>query len=345
MSNRRMLFTGLIAPPPPPPYIRGREGSIRVWLDSRAYDYIAVRPYDYDKNVQLGPNDGSYKTYKTIVVGDYEWMVDNLFIEYVNRMGTALAWANLTQPAIDQMNQSYQVQNNVSLDKFNKINGSYVGSYDTASSFRKSFKVYDPTNGNLLDGWDLPYYVDFLSLMGLAPQSKPTVFENVSDFLFASQSDVGDDYRADWFKSLNISGLGFTPLGRRHSNFEGVGGQTYMGYKVESSFRMKDYTVGQMVFDWTMGIALYTNLYHFGQARYCRRLSDGELGYKLYVAADNDMVLCVAATETLPYPLLSHGCERGIATRYLDKNKMTVRSSWSQIQAEASAITSAISVY
>lgn len=328
----------------PDVYQKGSEGQVLLWLNSSAYDYIGVKPYDYDNNVALGANDGSYKTYKTRTIGEYEWLSQNLFIEYANRMGTALAWANFDQNVINQMNQEYQQKSNIPLSDFLQINGSYITLYDTGSSYRSSYKFYTQRNGAQISGWDLPNSTDFFQMFGQAPTISNDPVTNIMNFLGANKADVPADYTADWFEYKNTSGFTMTPLGRRHSSQEGIGAQKWFGYKVESTLRLKDYPKGMILFNRNTGIDISSNLYHFSQARYCRVKTDQELGYKIYVDDCNDQLVMYPITKVTQFTELPKGLERGIALRYANMGEMKILKKWSEIKEEAAQIRKAIPI-
>lgn len=344
MSNRRFFFLSDSEIIKEFPFEKGRTSSIKVWLDTKAFDYIGIQPYDFDNNVMLDINGGSVKTYKTIIINDYECMSENLCVYYADRMGTNLSWLNFDQNIIDSMNQSYQSKHNVSVDRFYLINGSYFSSYPTTLSFRTSYKVYSDL-GEQIEGWGLPYLEDIQTLVGYAPCKDGNIALAVRNFLYANSDFVGSDYTGNWFTNNNISGLCLTPLGRRHSGESGLNGQTYFAYKEECSLRTAESFESQVVFN-TRGIDYYSKLYHLGQARYFRRLSSSELGYKFYYDYASNQVLCLPHNEKVSLKEVEYGYLRGIIYRYFDRENKKVLMSLSSLQTMVNSLYSSfITIY
>jgi hypothetical protein len=184
---------------------------------------------------------------------------------------------------------------------------------------------------------------DLFELFGQAPAVSNNSVFNIMNFLGASADDVPANYTANWFDTYeNISGFTMTPLGRRHSGQEGSNGQKWFGYKIECGLRLQDYPSGQILFNMSQGITIYSNLYHLCQARYARAKTDEELGYKMYVDSCRNAVVMLPFSQVTELTELPRGLERGIALRYANRNQMKVLRAWSEIRTEANAIRQAI---
>lgn len=337
-----MISLAIQAQTNPDPYVKGNTGRMTLWVSSAA-PYYGIYAYDYDNNQEMGQYDGSWKTYPTIEIGEYEVTSKNLLLHYRDKWSLTMGWMNFSQAIIDQMNQEYQQRNNVDLATFLDINGSYASLYGEGLSYRDDFKVFDPTNRTRqLTGWDLMSSTELMQMFGQSPVTSDNPMDNIMNFLGASQADVPASYTADWFQYNNTSGFTMTPLGRRHSGQVGENGQKWFGYKAESGIRLKDYPYGMLLFSRYEGISIRPNLYHLCQARYSRAKTDQELGYKLYVDNCTDQVIMLPYNQQSAFVELPKGLERGIALRYANRNQMKITKKWSEIVAEASNIRAAI---
>jgi hypothetical protein len=104
-------------------------------------------------------------------------------------------------------------------------------------------------------------------------------------------------------------------------------------------WRMKEHAKIFQISDSYENLFINEELYHYTSARYCRRLTDAELGYKMYIDNTNDRVIMlpynVSTTLTVVLP---PGLERGLALRDANLTELKVYNSWSGICADADKI-------
>lgn len=324
----------------PDPYERGAVGSVYMTMPTYYSGGYGTLGYNYDTGVEQA-GGLIEKTYKTIVVGEYEWTAENLRIKYRNLWGTLYEFMNHTEAKIHALADG----NNCPLPVFEQTFGTWVTEYGEARAYRDNYKFYKSKNGEEISGFELPATADICQLLATAPV-KPgnTVYGNVETFLYASDDDIPSAVKPliNMKSYNNTSGLGMTPLGFKGNNPDDSGVHYSFGYGF--GLRMKNYA-RIFAFSHISGIKVNTELYHFTQARYCRKLTDAELGYKLYIDTTNDKVLMLGLTDNSNgLAELPKGLERGIALRYANKEKKVITKSWTDIKNEAIEMKKSISI-
>lgn len=313
----------------PDDYQKGEEGSVYIFIptDGNGIDFKA---YDFD-NPDTLRSSGIVKTYKTVDIGEYTWTAENIRLKSAN-----YSWMNFSQKEIDEKLGN----NTLAVSQFEDVYGTWTTLYDRQVSYLDRFSVYDRKDGALQEGWSLPTMTDFSQLFGQAPIIDETnPITNILYFLGANQKDVPASHTLDWFKYSNTSGFTMTPLGWRINQQQPYGGELWENFGVESIIRLKEPYKGRLHFNLSEQIKL-TEFYHFSQARYTRKKTEAELGYKLLVDIQKDSVLILPASQQCSEGLLElpNGLERGITLRYVNKDSQTILRTWTQIQKEGQDI-------
>ncbi|HCO67338.1 MAG TPA: hypothetical protein DIT04_06240 [Dysgonomonas sp.] len=323
----------------PDEYEKGKEGSIFVRINAAAESGRDLMGYDYDNDRQLGERQPTYKTYKTIEIGEHVWTTENTRFKAAYN-----TWLNHSQQAVDQELGVHTIP----LNDFEKKFGSFITHMTRLNAYRENFNVYDQRDGAEQQGWDIPTTLDFAQLMGIAPQISDDPVKNIMTFLGVPQSDVPAVTGDHWSGYKNTSGFTMTPLGRRHA-LEYPTAQypkLWYNYGRESGFKLKDGIISMIVFSEADNapIRVHEALTHMCQSRYTRNKTDEELGYRLFVDLEKDEVLVTGLDHKCSENLreLANGLPRGVAVRYMKKDEGIVMKSWSEIQEEAEQIRTRI---
>ena len=325
-------------------YEKGKTDSVFIRINTTGYSGKDFMGYDYDQDRQLGEGQPILKTYRTIEIGEYVWTQENIRFKAAYN-----TWLNHSQEAIDQ-----ELGNNtIPLEDFEEKFGSWVSLHPKLSAYKDDFKVYYKRDSVEQQGWDLPTVTDFAQLFGMAPVISDDPVQNIMSFLGVRQEEVPGATGTFWKGYTNTSGFALTPLGRRHAqedpwtNPSTGQEELWMNYGRESGFRLKDHPSGMILFSETQGspINVIDPLTHLCQARYTRKKTDEELGYRLFVDINKDEVIIAPVTQGCSGTLLelAPGIARGVALRYVKKEENRVIKSWTEIQQEAESIRVRIS--
>lgn len=332
----------------PDPFERGKKGSVHVWISEigSELDGVLFQAWDFDTMQELPVNSGFQGTYKTIVIGEHDWMSDDLQAIYRHRWSTDYSWLNFTEENIDVFYNSYHPaadESRLNVLNFRKFHGSWFTLLPSAVSYTitEQYKVRDKKDGELLSGWLLPELDDIYQLIGQAPRTTGDVKRDVLAFVGCSKQDAPPNYETEWFDFCrNISGLKLTPLGGCEPSERGPLTDNFYMFKKMSALRVRPY---QQYFQFSVNSLQYTNkLYHYTQVRYMRRLTAEEVGYRLVIDEPNDAVLMLAPDAVTELPELPVGMERGIALRYMNRAHRLILKKYSEIKAEAFDINNAI---
>lgn len=331
----------------PDPYQKGAESSIHIRISEHGAEGYGVgfQAYDFDKNEERGTNQGFQGTYKTIGVGEYDYTKDNLKGIGRYRWGLNYSWFRWDDTNLNSITNSFSQETPLSVNDFTKVYGTWFSLLPYISSYTMPnlTVIRDKEDGTVLSGWGLPTLNDILQVIGQAPSTGDVNYD-ILNFVGASSKDVPANHKANWYNQYNnISGLTITPLGSREP-IEGNLAANVYAFKVLSKLRLKD-NGNEATFTFYMSGSMYSSKdYHYCQVRYTRAKTDQELGYKMYVDLTNDQVVMLPYTEASTLKELPKGLERGIALRYTNRNLMKVLKSWTDIQAEAARIKTALKI-
>ncbi len=333
----------------PDPYEKGGEGSVHIWISELGSHSIGIGflAYDFDYMEPRDINTGFQGSYKTIGIGEYEYTSQNLKALYQDRWGSYYSGLNWTDQFIRDVTNSYpQVPGEVqlSVEEFRNYYGNWFTLLAAGISYMYPdfYEFKSSPNGRVIDGWELPSLDDILQMVGQAPRLSSNLATNLLEFMAAGKDGLPANYNTEWVNYTNTSGFSLTPLGSRGSNDIT---QTYLGDYVSSHKKLVKLRLKDPNHTFTLDVSnpnYSTNDFHFCQVRYCRHLTDEELGYKMYIDEHSNRVVMLPYEVETTLPELAKGAERGIALRYTNREHMRVLRKWTDIQREAGDIRSVL---
>jgi len=224
--------------------------------------------------------------------------------------------------------------------------------------------------------WKVPETNVILQLIGQLPRHNEingtgNRWDDVLDFFLINReadpikripAPIGDN----WYHK-NISGLGFLPNGKFQSRFEGqtvvnpdhfgvaacittfkstgnhANGHTMIAMGTSrNTTDIQGNPVAPVTWTGMSVSSIWTIPGHGGGLRYCRIKTVEERGYKLVVDTGSDRVLVTPPDD--PRTDIPIGLERGVALRYMNREKKRVVQKWSTIQAEATALAGTVTI-
>jgi len=316
-------------------------------------DNMKVKFYGTDSNNLLGE-------YNAVRIGEYYWIDRNFYhiVPWGNDYENSLP---ITQALLDRyverilINPSQFKLNNVS--DFEKYYGRHYcySSILYMNNHGQMRNEYD----EILSGWKLPNHEDYRQLFGMCPfnttYDSPHIELNERDVRFALGAKNGDNpmaynitdpdnelYHTYWFDNkhvTNMYGFNLMPGGARLNgnsqwcNELGGDNGCYPDGKKGDIYHLF-YTAPLAVIDKNDGLAVGTVtihdlvdtyhhvLYHLLNVRWCRKLSDTELGYRLYINSDQTDIIKLDLNEQAPkgYKELPNGYTRGFYVQYILNN-------------------------
>jgi uncharacterized protein (TIGR02145 family) len=276
---------------------------------------------------------GDTAHYEAVKIGEYLWM---------NRNINHFTETQVTRRQLDSVLTRYRLNPDdfqVSIDDFNK----YYGQYYTLSFIYYHLRdgnhgyVYEGKNRKLLlnpetnfPEWKLANKADFRQLFAMCGDaSEYAVRTALACKPYENPAAVPISY---WIGATNTNRYGFNamPTGARHHAADQWG--TCFGdndcptfYNQKGDFYNTFMTTGWAAADGTVRIHDYVDtrggyLYHLQNIRFCRRLTDEELGYKLYIKAD------VPLWADIANEYQSHGEDYSTELAFIDKLRNNVQS-------------------
>lgn len=300
--------------------------------------------------------------YNAVRIGEYYW-IDRNFTHTIKKGNGFENDVPITQNILNRYlervridPQYYQLSN---ITNFEKYYGRYY-SYPSIEYMNKYCFMADE-NGNKIEGWRLPFPADYRQLFAMSPfnTSHDATHTNLNerDVRFALSSMNGENplafniyqgnspYKVYWFeKSTNIYGFNMMPGGARLNGNgrwcnglgpnggcydDGLRGDIYhLFYTVYLSVQNTNNTLGYVGIHDYITSKEYES-YHYLNVRWCRPLTDIELGYKLYINKEKTDIKKLGLKDSPPkgYTELPRGYTRGFYVQYIlnDPNtKLTV---------------------
>lgn len=265
--------------------------------------------------------------YEGVRIGEYYWMNSNFY---------HIKGHEVKRSDIEKIFNIYGLKHtdfNVTMDDFNRYFGSYY-SRPAMEDIVNYGRMYEGDDLELMLEWDLPHAADFRQLFGMCGNGK---VEAVMRFLACKAGDLpvaiyieGSAWVGGFNK--NIYGFNLLPTGAIFNGdgywdpyVTGVGfpvtrGDMYALYQAVLFPAHDSKTVGVHDFVSTSG----GKLWHYLPMRWCRKLSDEELGYKLYIDKDKTDIVKLELSDDSPdgYVELEKGYLRGFYVQYiLDQKK------------------------
>ena len=307
LSAKDKEYIASVYPIPTVVYKPGKEGNVKISIEGTSYNQFYVG-WDYTTNQSAGRiiND-----YPTIGIGEYEWTRVNLrikyegpqfnFVNYDNRMVKFLAGDAFGDDA-NTVDKFERVFGSWATENSNKAAWLYATSYRENANFTRIDTEYQPTDIS----FDLPDPTAIYQLFGQTPQKTGSIHRDFRDFTFGLAEEnpqlkqkLGVKMPFMREDNQNLSKLSLVPLGSMHahasnvdvySNPSGLWGNgahltAFINPGTGVSLKMKEAIRNLTFQDPTLHYPIFVNnyLYHWGSVRYCRALTDQELGYKLYI--------------------------------------------------------------
>ncbi len=375
-ANDKAYIAKVYPIPPIDDPVQGPKGNITISLASLPINMgvwgISYIGWDYRINQEIG-SPRIIGDYPTIRVGEYEWTTQNLRMKY---RGNSLNFLNFDNTMVNFVAGNAFGNNTNTVEEFEKVFGTWVtelyivgDEYNVATTYRDDDAAYT-RNDNVFPAanvaFDLPDVTAILQLFGQMPHKSGDVYTDFRNYTFGVPEGVDSQMAADLAQAMpllnsnnaNLSGLSLLPLGSMDAHGLGMdvyspnaawtnGNNAFMTTGTGIKLKMKGfhrnfnfYEAGEN----DRQAILNQYLWHWGSARYCRAISDEELGYKLYVDESSDIVVYLPYGEEPEsgYTELPRGIQRGVALSYLytdvDKGIYYFTKSWSKIQEEATDI-------
>jgi uncharacterized protein (TIGR02145 family) len=307
-------------------------------------------------------NDGLMGNYTAVRIGEYYWVNQN-FNHVVPEGNVFENSYPVTQKTLDKYMEQiridkslYQLQN---IEDFNKYYGRFYSYASTLYMSRYGFIKNEEEETE--KGWKLPFPEDYRQLFAMCPfntsrdQQHTTLNERDVRFaLGAKQNDnplafdlnSGDQiYKTYWFDTnytTNMYGFNLMPGGARFNGntywcngigcYNGMVGDIYhLFYTVylATASPNSELYVGPVILHDFVDTDVPLS-YHYFNVRWCRKLTDSELGYKLYINTDKTDIKRLYVDTPAPegYTELPYGYLRGFYVQYILNNpnpKVTVK--------------------
>lgn len=262
--------------------------------------------------------------YETVRIGEYLWTTSN-----INHYPTSTTLQNRDQ--IDLTLNRYRLNPegyNVSVDDINK----YFGPYYTRLEFeeiegnRYRYKITENEGLAPSSAWGSPSNADVMQLFAMCGEGDEHDIRTLLTCQLGQNPAVVDKYTY-WFSSININKYGFNLM---------PGGARFNGnqnWKLEHNHNSTDSETFSVVtgdfYGFLHSAVFYTwngrvtiddyvkidsnKIWHWMAIRWCRKLTDQELGYKLYTNSNQTDIIKLNLTDNVPngYTELKNGALRG----------------------------------
>lgn len=270
----------------------------------------------------------SYK-YNAVRIGEYLWMDANMYaLQEMPHVNQHQINRSLWVLGIDTLNYK------VTPEEYHK----YIGELYSKGSrlgYFTALKMYETHDvGEVEKTWGLPTKKDFRQLFAMCGDGGNN---DVLTTLSYKEGEIPLARKVQhnhWMHNNNTNKYGFNLI---YSGFRQHNGQeTWTNKENGNSITLRQGDVGQVfnmhIFQAADGIALledypstqkWTESYWWLPVRLTRRLTDAELGYKLYVNSDQTDIKKLGLTETAPagYIELGNGYLRGFYVQYILNNE------------------------
>ncbi len=298
-------------------------------------------------------NDPSSYSYTGVRIGEYYWVNNNFYHRVPRNWNNLEGWENdypMTQARLDKYLPCARLQVSqyqVNMDDFKKYYGIYYNrqSVNYMSNRGRMYEAGSPVPGN----WDLPSAADYQQLFAMCPfVYRQHTDLNEIDVRFALSAHAGSNpltfnindptggpYKTYWFmngEDINIYDFNMMPGGACLNGpgpwYNGVD-DPHMG-EIGDIYHLF-YTVGYYTKESHVYLHDYLDTrnsfsYHWFNVRWCRQLTDAELGYKLYINNAKTDIKKLALTDPAPagYTELPKGYLRGFYVQYILDNPSPV---------------------
>lgn len=282
----------------------------------------------------LDPNINVSARYEAIKIGEYLWFNSN-----INHYPASI---ETTREQIDLVLKRYRLNNNkynVSLNDINKYYGLYYNrtDYEYIESHRSSYIIKE--NGKAINpgAWGAPSRADIAQLFAMCGNGKEVDVRTSLTCKPGSNPAAISGYTY-WFSTSNTNKYGFNlmPGGARfHAKDRWVIKHDHNDNDVEvfdvSPGDFYGFVEAAILLAWDGRVTIddyikfdTTKSWHLMTIRWCRKLTDDELGYKLYINLNKMDIIKLGLNKPAPsgYTELPHGALRGFYVQYIiERNK------------------------
>lgn len=297
-----------------------------------------------------------FYSYKGVRIGEYYWINNNFNHEVPRNWGNLEGWENeypITQARLDKYLPCARLQVSqyqIDINDFKKYYGIYYNR-QSVDYMTRNGKMYEDNSKEPSANWQLPSATDYQQLFAMCPFLNPdnktlhewdvrialAPKENKNPLAFNLYDPAGGPYRTYWFMTgdkTDLYDFNLMPGGAKLNGsvgwnnglddpHPGVIGDIYhlfytAGFHTkESNIYLHDYLDTKNSFS-----------YHWYNVRWCRPLTDIELGYKLYVNYSLKDIKKLDLNEQAPqgYSELPKGYLRGFYVQYILGNDNPVYS-------------------
>lgn len=291
--------------------------------------------------------------YNCIRIGEYYWTDKN----FTHSVPAGASFENahiITQDLLNKyMDCAFLDKSQYQLSNINDFE-KYFGRYYSRPSITYMIKYGEmhTETGRKVEGWGLPLTRDYQQLFAMCPFTSENRRLDEVDIRFALSAkegenpaaknisaEAGNPYRTYWFDPqyvTNMYGFGMMPggarlngdgpwsngLGPNNGYWDGKKGDIYhLFYTANFIAKTDNGGVGAVgIHDQleTRGI----DSYHLYNMRWAKRLSDQELGYKLYINSEQTDIKKLGLNDPVPsgYQELANGYIRGFYVQYILDN-------------------------
>ena len=309
--------------------------------------------------------DDVNQKYTAVRIGEYYWINQNFNHivpegnNYENRHPISQETLNKYVERIRINISFFQLQD---INDFEKHYGRYY-SYGSTMYMNK-YGYMENEKGENENGWKLPYAEEYRQLFAMSPFNtsfdEPHTALNERDVRFALSAKTGDNslahditpstnspYKTYWFNhayTTNMYRFNLMPGGARLNGSsqwcnglgpaggcypDGTVGDIYLLFYTSYMATVKadnEFHIGPVIIHDNIDTDVPMS-YHYLNVRWCRRLTDAELGYKLYINSDKTDIKKLYIDVPTPegYKELPHGYLRGFYVQHiLNKRNPTV---------------------
>jgi len=339
-----------------------------VFFNNNSADYVFLYvnedtreiPESVDLQFHTALGNKFHGEYNAVRIGEYYWMSQNFNhviaqgVDFENKHPITQQTLDTYMPLIDMSPSDYQLSN---INDFEKYYGRYY-SYPSILYMNEQGYMLNQYNQKE-EGWKLPSPADYRQLFAMCPfntsHDPPHTVLNERDVRFALGPKPNDNpmayniqrqgpYDVYWFDAVNTTNMynfSLMPGGARLNGpsrwcnglgcYNGNIGDIYLLFYTAYLAVLNPgdpLSIGAVVVEDHVNTKEML-LYHLLNVRWCRALTDTELGYKLYINADQTDIKKLDLNIAIPdgYKELPHGYVRGFYVQYIMNNsdpKVTV---------------------
>ncbi|GEM_PF-5673945 len=312
-------------------------------------EIIYHKDWDYPLNSD-GWNSATVnqQTVQYVRIGEYEWLRQTPSLMY---NGNFTPIANITHAMLDPHQANFSVKQTP--EEFMYKNGMWVLGVTDMTTYMNTGNMYvSRKNQTLIDGWRPATVHDWEQVF---MQSDSLYWRDILKFLSPRRNNPDDKQTSEWENGDTLTSdityklddrvdgtdsvkLHMIPDGTRQ-NSNPPGENLWDDYRQGIGIQIETANSGNIVLSSQRNglIRDFATKFWWTHPRWCRPLTDSELGYMLYLDKANDRVVVKRTSESQPGGLsqVPKGTRlRARIVRWLDQDTMEVKAPLSHIEAE-----------